>query len=151
MTRRLPLLAASALAAALLLSLAACGGDDDDTSDGDATSQTSDPADGGEATAPDEAENGAAPAGGVALADITADAVAVTIGPDGFEPGDATIAVGEVVEFTAADDGLYSVIVGDLDGYTVGSGLVEYFRFDQPGSYPVTEDLSGAPMTINVE
>ncbi len=76
--------------------------------------------------------------------DITDAAVVVAIGPDGFEPGDATVSVGDVVKFTAADDGIYSVIVSDLDGYTVATGLDEYFRFDEPGSYPVAEELSGA-------
>lgn len=156
MTRRLPRLGAAALATALLLTLPACGGDSDGGSDDGGTSSGpaaddsgSDPAEPSEDAGDDT--GGDAPAGGVTFVDVTEGATVVTIGPDGFDPDELTVAVGDVVQFTAGDDGLYSVIVNDLDGYTVGSGIDEYFSFDQPGTYPVTEDLSQATATITAE
>ncbi|CAN5396796.1 hypothetical protein BH11ACT8_BH11ACT8_26340 [soil metagenome] len=152
MTRRLPLGAAT-LATALLLSLTACGGDSDGSaggsdSDGAPSQSSGASADTGGEEAPPAAD---APAGGITFVDVTDPAVVVAIGPDGFEPADITVAVGDVVEFTAADDGLYSVLVHDLDGYTVGSGIDEYFRVDVAGTYPVKEDLSGVTATITAE
>ena len=160
MTRRRSALGAAALATALLLSAAGCGGDDDTSSSEPGPSAQSDDSGGGGEdegsgdTGDDTGDDtGAAPAGGVTFVDITDAAAVVMIGPDGFEPGDVTVAVGDVVQFSAvADvDGVYGVIVGDLDGYTVTGGLDEYFRFDQPGTYPVTEDISSATMTVTVE
>lgn len=156
MNRRRPTLGTAALATALLLSLTACGGDD---GDGD-TSESAPVAQSGESpatadtpadTPANDAADDAGPAGGVIFVDVSDAAAVVEIGPDGFDPGDASVAVGDVVEFSAADDGIYGVIVGDLDGYTVTSGIDEYFRFDAPGSYAVTEDVSSASMTVTVE
>ena len=55
------------------------------------------------------------------------------------------------MELTAGEGGPYSVIVGDLDGYTVSRGLDEFFSFTQPGTYDVREDVSGATATITVD
>ena len=84
--------------------------------------------------------------------DVTDAAAVVTIGPDGFDPAEISVAVGDVVQFTAGDnDGVYGVIVNDLDGYTVTSGIDEYFSVDVAGTYPVTEDISEATATITAE
>ena len=48
------------------------------------------------------------------------------------------------------DEGIYGVILGDLDGYTVTTGLNGAFRFDAPGTYAVREDITGNAATITV-
>lgn len=151
---RRPSLCATALATALLLSLAACGDDGDDT-DSSSTSQSDDSTDtGGETEAEpaiEEPAGGDAPAGGITFVDAaeTDAAAVITIGPDGFDPAEISVAVGDVVQFTAGDnDGVYGVVVNDLDGYTVTSGIDEYFSVDAAGTYAVTEEISGATATI---
>jgi hypothetical protein len=42
------------------------------------------------------------------------------------------------------------VLVGGLDGATVTGGLTETFRFDEPGTYTVKDDISGNTATIVV-
>jgi len=87
--------AALALALALALGLGACGGDDEPASSAD------------ESSAPTADE----PA---------ADTIVVDEG--GFTADTSTIEVGDVVLFISGDEGIYGVIVGDLDGYTVTTG-----------------------------
>ena len=158
MTRLVRCGAAGLTALLLLLGPTACGGDDEGSTDssdtgadtdagGDDTGGDDAPDDGG-----DDAEPAEGPAGGVVFTDLTdTPAATVVINEGGFSPGDVTVSVGDVVQFTTDDDGIYGVIVGDLDGYTVTGGLDEAFLFEQPGSYPVREDISGAEATITVE
>jgi plastocyanin len=73
----------------------------------------------------------------------------ITIVDGAFEPSDLTIAAGETVTFVT-EEGIYGVIVGGLDGYTVTTGLYGTFQFDAPGTYPVREDISGNTATITV-
>jgi plastocyanin len=73
----------------------------------------------------------------------------ITIVDGAFQPDELTIAVGETVTFVT-DEGIYGVIVGGLDGYTVTTGLYGTFRFDAPGTYPVREDISGNTATVTV-
>jgi plastocyanin len=153
------------VAAALATLLAGCGGDDSSTTTGApaATTVAADPATTAEATsAPDETipptdgteetESSSGEFGTAVLADGEAPAErTISITADGFEPATLTIAVGDNVTFKDGDDGIYGVIVGDLDGVTVTGGLIETFEFPEPGTYPVEEDISGATATIVVE
>jgi plastocyanin len=73
----------------------------------------------------------------------------ITIVDGAFQPSELTIAAGETVTFVT-EEGIYGVIVGGLDGYTVTTGLYGTFQFDAPGTYPVREDISGNTATITV-
>lgn len=73
----------------------------------------------------------------------------ITIVDGAFQPSELTIAAGETVTFVT-EEGIYGVIVGGLDGYTVTTGLYGTFQFDSPGTYPVREDISGNTATITV-
>lgn len=68
-----------------------------------------------------------------------------------FTPSSLTIGKGENVTFKAADDGIYAVIVGSLDGATVTGGLIETFDFPEAGTYPISEDINGYRGTITVK
>lgn len=158
MTRLLRLGASGATALLLLLGPTACGGDDEGSSDSSGSSDTADDAaadDGADEPAeaePADDEPAEAPAGGVVFVDAVDDpAATVTITEAGFEPAGTTVSVGDVVKVTTTDDGIYGVVVGDLSGYTVTTGLDEFFRFDQPGTYAVSEEISQAGATITVE
>lgn len=145
-TRRL---ASLALVATVSL-LASCGSDDkaDPTptsptvASGDSTAGT----DAGSPETAPEASGTAVLADGEAPAERT-----ILISATGFEPATLTIKVGENVTFKGGDDGIYGVIVGSLDGYTVNKGLIETFEFPEAGVYPVKEDISGATAVITVE
>ena len=152
-----PFLAAG-FALTLALGLSACGDDEPDDSSSppsDSSSESSDPSEpeesdpAGEETEPEEE----APAGGVVFVDaVDSPAATVTVSDSGFDPAETTVAVGDVVVFTTGGgDGIFGVIVGGLDGYTVTNGIDEYFRFDAPGSYEVHEDISGNKATVTVE
>lgn len=161
MTRTLPrpaALAGLALSVALSLGLSACGGDDEPASSSDSSSTDDAASEEAAEGSGDEAEEAAeepadeAPAGGVTYVDSTEPAAdTVVVDEGGFTADTSSVEVGDVVLFIAGDEGIYSVIVGDLDGYTVTTGLNGAFRFDAPGTYPVTEDLTGNSATITVE
>lgn len=158
MTRLLRLGASGAAAVLLLLGPTACGGDDEGSGDSsgssDAPDDTAEGAGGDESAQaePADDEPAEAPAGGVVFVDAVDDpAATVTITEAGFEPADTTVSVGDVVQVTTTDDGIYGVVVGDLSSYTVTTGLDEFFRFDQPGTYAVAEEISQAEATITVE
>ncbi len=92
----------------------------------------------------------AAPSGGVKLTDGEAPAErTIMMGGDTMTPNALSIKVGEIVTFRTGDE-LHAVIVGDLDGATVNKGLYETFVFNQPGTYPVRDDLTSATATITV-
>lgn len=150
-----PLFAAG-LALTLALGLGACGGDDEPEDASSTPGATSSEPDESEPTPeePEETEpEEGAPAGGVVFVDnVDSPAASVTVSDAGFDPAETTVAVGDVVVFTTAGgDGIFGVIVGDLDGYTVTTGLDESFRFDAPGTYEVREDISGNTATVTVE
>ncbi|WP_232680035.1 hypothetical protein [Nocardioides sp. R-C-SC26] len=152
MTRRRSWFAAGATAFALLVPFAACS----DDSGGDAvssTGQVDETATGEESNGPadDDSDGELGPAGGVAYVEVQGADATVAVSPAGFDPAETTIAVGDVVKFTAGDGGIYGVVVGDLDGYTVTSGLDAFFEFDLPGTFVVGEDISGATASVVVE
>ena len=150
--------AVAALGLTLALGLGACGGDDDgDAAGGDGTTAS---ADAGDSPAEEPAEEEAdaeeppadSPAGGVTYVDATEPAAdTIVVDEGGFTADTSTIGVGDVVLFIPGDEGIYGVIVGDLDGYTVTTGLNGAFRFDLPGTYAVREDITGNTATITVE
>lgn len=148
--RSRPLLAAG-FALSLVLGLGACGGDDEPEGTPSTPGEAS--TDAGATEGTDEPEAEEAPAGGVVFVDaVDAPAATVTVSDGGFDPAQTTVAAGDVVVFTTAGgDGIYGVIVADLDGYTVTNGLDEFFRFDAPGTYEVREDISGNTATVVVE
>ena len=143
---RTPAIAAAALA--LLLTITGCAAADDATGDSSQGEQI----DVGEVpSSSDEAENtgtsdlvavltDAPPAGGPQM----------VLSASGFEPAELTVASGDVVSFTT-EDGIYGLIVNDLDGVTVASSLPEYYQFNDVGTYYLTEDITGNTATITVE
>jgi plastocyanin len=145
-----------AAAAVLALSLTACGSGDDGSDGGDAGG--SEPAQSAPSTPSDaqvasqEAAGGDAPAGGVTFVDtVKKPAATLAIGADGFARAETTVSVGDVVRVTAGDDGTYGITVNDLPSYTVTTGLDEFFRFEEPGTYAIGEEVSGATATITAD
>lgn len=158
--------AAASLSLALALGLGACGGDDEpaDSSAGESSSSADDgsadeeapeeeaPEEEAPEEAPEEEAPADSPAGGVTYVDSTEPAAdTIVVDEGGFTADTSTIEVGDVVLFIPGDEGIYGVIVGDLDGYTVTTGLNGAFRFDLPGTYAVREDITGNTATITVE
>jgi hypothetical protein len=146
---RTSVLAPLALAAALLLTVAGCAADEPTSSD-DTSQSSSDDDDDSDAV--DETED----TGTSDLVPVFTDAPAtpgpeVVITADGFEPADLTVSSGDVVTFTSGDDGMYGLIVNQLDGVTVARSIPEYYQFNDPGTYYLTEDISGNTGTITVE
>ena len=146
---RTPALAPLALAAALLLTIGGCASADVAAQD-DSSQSSSDEAD--VPSASDEAES----TGSSDLVPVLTDAPAaggpqVSLTAAGFEPADLTVKAGDVVTFTAGDDGIYGLIVNELDGVTVTGGLEEYYQFNDAGTYYLKEDISGNTGTITVE
>ncbi|GEP37549.1 hypothetical protein NPS01_12120 [Nocardioides psychrotolerans] len=140
--------AAAALCLTLSLGLGACGGDDepDGSGGGETAAPAGDVADAGEVAPVDS------PAGGVTYVDSTEPAAdTIVVDEGGFTADTSTIEVGDVVLFITGDEGIYGVVVGDLDGYTVTTGLNGAFRFDAPGTYAVREEISDNTATITVE
>lgn len=157
---RQPLAAASL---ALLLVFAGCGAatDDADTDDtsvdqsAEGDTDTTDDSDGDSSDTDDSADDtddaAEGPAGGAVYTDPTADAVQVAIGENGFDPSSIDVAVGGVVTFTPSDSGPHGIYVGDLDGYSAMGGLTASFRFDQPGTYRVFDEITEAEATVTVQ
>lgn len=144
-------LAPLALAAALLLTAAGCAADEPTSTDD--TSQNADTdADTDNSTDTESVDD----AGTSDLVPVFTDAPA-TPGPqmaitaDGFEPADLTVSAGDIVTFTSGDDGMYGLIVNQLDGVTVARSIPEYYQFNDPGTYYLKEDISGNTGTITVE
>ena len=146
-------LAPIALAAALLLTIGGCAADEptstDDTSQSSSDDDDED-TDDTEATeeSDDTATSDLVP---VLTNEPAAGGPQVAITADGFEPSDLTVSAGDVVTFTSGDDGMYGLIVNQLDGVTVARSLPEYYQFNDPGTYYLTEDISGNTGTITVE
>ncbi len=164
MTRIPRRLAAASLAVALIFGAAACGSSDsgsdgaaddteanapDDTTAADAgTDDTTDGSDEGTDS------SGEAGTGTVTLTDgeAGADLTVTYTEADGFAPGELTVGVGELFTFVSGDDGVHAVKFGESsDTFTITNGLIESFTIDAAGTYTVTEDISGATMTITVE
>jgi len=143
-------LAPLALAAALLLTVAGCAADEPTSTDD--TSQSSSDDDEDVPSSSDESED----TGTSDLVPVFTDAPAtpgpqVVITASGFEPGDLTVKSGDIVTFTSGDDGIYGLIVNQLDGVTVASSIPEYYQFNDVGTYYLKEDISGNTGTITVE
>lgn len=66
----------------------------------------------------------------------------------GFDPDAISVPVGGTVTFTGGDDGPHGLYVGDLDGYSVMSGLTATFRFDIAGTYTVYDEISEASAIV---
>ena len=140
-------LAPLALAAALLLTIAGCAADEPTSTDDTSQSSSDDDED-----AVDETEDsGTSDLVPVLTNEPAAGGPAVVITASGFEPGDLTVSSGDVVTFTSGDDGIYGLIVNQLDGVTVASSLPEYYQFNDAGTYYLKEDISGNTGTITVE
>jgi len=140
-------LAPLVLAAALLLTVAGCAADEPTSTDDTSQSSSDDDED-----AVDETEDsGTSDLVPVLTNEPAAGGPAVVITASGFEPGDLTVSSGDVVTFTSGDDGIYGLIVNQLDGVTVASSLPEYYQFNDAGTYYLKEDISGNTGTITVE
>lgn len=140
-------LAPLVLAAALLLTVAGCAADEPTSTDDTSQSSSDDDED-----AVDETEDsGTSDLVPVLTNEPAAGGPAVVITASGFEPGDLTVSSGDIVTFTSGDDGIYGLIVNQLDGVTVASSLPEYYQFNDAGTYYLKEDISGNTGTITVE
>lgn len=152
----LPRVTAPLVLAASLLLLTGCGGDTSandssppasDTSVDEATDESVSASE-----APDdETTVELGPAGGAVYTDPGAESVQVTVSPDGFAPASITVAVGETVTFTGADDGPHGLYVGDLDGYSVMGGITATYRFDIAGTYRVFDEISETEAVVLAE
>jgi plastocyanin len=101
--------------------------------------------------APSSGSASASPAGGAALVSTEATAAnTVLLGASGFSPTSLSVSLGDTVTFTADGKGVFAVLVGDLPGATVSGGLIESFSFSKPGTYSVTEEISGNSAIITV-
>jgi plastocyanin len=154
-------LAALTLAAALLVGTAACGGSDSEGGAEDpgttAAPAADDAADDGADTPDDteESDEEAAPEGnpgvetlvdGPASEDLT-----VTWDGTAFSPSELEVAPGEVFTFVAGPDaGTSAVTFNGNDSYTITTGLTESFTLEAPGTYTVSEYLTGVTMTVTV-
>lgn len=155
-----------AVVAALLLSvpLAACGSSSSEgaggsSGEGAEVATTVAPEDGTDATVPaDEGEGTEEPSEGAnpgveTLVDGPADAAnTVTFTAEGtWDPSSLEVASGEVITFVAAEGAPTAAVTFDgSNTYTITTGLTESFTLDEPGSYTVSEYLSGAEMTVTV-
>lgn len=100
----------------------------------------------------EEVTDGANP-GVETLVDGPADeANTVTFTAEGtWDPGTLEVAPGEVFTFVAAEGASTAAVTFDgSTTYTITTGLTESFTLDEPGTYTVTEFLSGAEMTVTV-
>jgi plastocyanin len=101
--------------------------------------------------APSSGSASGSPAGGAALVSTEATAAnTVLLGASGFSPTTLSVAPGDTVTFKADGKGVFAVLVGDLPGATVTGGLTESFSFSKPGTYSITEEISGNSATITV-
>jgi len=75
----------------------------------------------------------------------------MSVGKAGFAPSELTIQKGQNVTFKADGPGVYSVLVGGLDGVTVTGGLIETYTFPEAGVYDVKEDISASTARITVQ
>ena len=141
-------LAPLALAAALLLTVGGCAAADD-SSTGDDTSQSSSD-DSDVPSSSDEAEGGTSDLVPVLTNEPAAGGPQVVLSASGFDPAELTISSGDVVTFST-EEGIYGLIVNQLDSVTVASSIPEYYQFNDVGTYYLTEDISGNTATIIVE
>ena len=155
-------IAAASLAGVLLLSAPACSSDKSEDAKETTTTAAADDAHNGATSEPaadttevegEGSEGGEEGTGTVTLADGEAAAdKTITFTTDaGFDPSELEVAVGELFTFRAGDDSVNAVKFGDSsDTFTISGGLIESFTIDAPGTYTVTEDLSGETMTVTV-
>ncbi|CAB4684530.1 MAG: hypothetical protein F2667_00185 [Actinobacteria bacterium] len=147
---------AAALLTATVLLLGASGcGSDDATESGSSSSPSSDTSAGESTDGVEATEETSAPAPASAdpvLVDDpgTPDAT-LTLDDVGFDLEGASIPVGGIVRFTSTDGGPHGIVVGTLSSVTVMGGLDEWYRFDEPGSYVVSDEITGATATVVVE
>jgi len=87
-----------------------------------------------------------------ALVDGPADAThTVTFSDGSWEPGTLQVAPGQVFTFVSAPGGgTKAVTFNGSDTYTISGGLTESFTLATPGTYTVSEYLSGETMTVVV-
>lgn len=153
------------LCAALAFGAVACSSKDDSSSSADKneTTTTADTGSQGSDTSKpgtDGTSSAEGDASAVKLADgeatpehtITFDADGTMSTTGSFSPEELTVPVGEKVTFKAApDSGTHAIRFGSsTDTYTITGGLIETFTISEPGTYTVTEDISGTTMTLMV-
>jgi plastocyanin len=147
----------AALVAVLALGGAACSSSGSDSSAGSSTKEStgattsSTTADTAEATADASSSDGENP-GVETLVDGPADAAhTVTLTASGWDPATLEVAPGQVFTFVSAVSGAKAVTFNGSDTYTITGGLTESFTLEAPGTYTVSEFLSGDTMTIVVK
>jgi plastocyanin len=67
-----------------------------------------------------------------------------------FDPAEASIAVNDIVMFTSGDDLIHALSVNGLPDVTVSDGISEFYQFEDPGTYTVVDNTTGATATIKV-
>ncbi len=146
----------AALVAVLALGGAACSSSGSDSSAGSSTKESttttaSSTAESAESSSGSSSSDGENP-GVETLVDGPADAAhTVTLTASGtWDPATLTVAPGQVFTFVSAGSGSHAVTFNGSDTYTISGGLTESFTLATPGTYTVTEYLSGETMTVVV-
>jgi plastocyanin len=148
----------AALVAVLALGGAACSSSGSDSSAGSTTKESTGAttstttADTAESSAGSTSSDGENP-GVETLVDGPADAAhTVTLTASGsWDPATLEVAPGQVFTFVSAGSGSHAVTFNGSDTYTISGGLTESFTLATPGTYTVTEYLSGETMTVVVK
>ena len=143
-------LAPLALAAALLLTIGGCAAVDDSSSGDDTSQSSSDDDDDDGAPAEETDDSGSSDLVPVLTNEPAAGGPQMVLSASGFDPAELTISSGEVVTFST-EEGIYGLIVNNLDSVTVASSLPEYYQFNDVGTYYLSEDITGNTATITVE
>jgi len=146
---RISALAPLALAAALLLTVGGCAAADDDTSQS-SSDDSGDSADSDVPSASDEADGGSSDLAPVLTNEPAAGGPQMVLSASGFDPAELTISAGDVVSFTT-EEGIYGLIVNQLDAVTVARSIPEYYQFNEVGTYYLSEDITGNTAIITVE
>ncbi|MBC7631503.1 hypothetical protein [Aeromicrobium sp.] len=138
------------LIVAALAALTGCSGSESSgSSDGAAGSSASKE---GGATDTPSTNTPSTDAGNPVLVGITDNpATTMAMRENGFTPDTVTIKVGDVVELTSGDDLVHSIVAGTLPGMSVAKDLPEYYRFDRPGTYTMTDEINEHTATVMVK
>ena len=77
-----------------------------------------------------------------------ADGVTLTITDGKFTQDSIKVKIGSTVTIATTDNKLYSVIVGELQSYTIAKAVPEHFKFTGAGTYDVLEEQTQQSATI---